>query len=146
MKRKIKLGKILCEKKNLEKPPNQRNYFVVIQEETEDRYLVIQPINTNTKYISGTSINPFYPEQDLTETKLKASYLINQEITVMESNFKEPVTSVAIAFEGQDRLIEFTAINSDLIGNVYFEINSPKNTTMSGFLFYDFHHKEKFNK
>ena len=146
MKSKFKLGQILCERCSLKKPANQRYYYVVIQEETNDKYLVIQAINSNSLYVSGTSLNPTHPEEDLVITQLKASYLLNQEITIMETFFNEPVTSDAIGFEGEDRFVKFTVVNNDLIGNVYYEIKCPKNVTMSGYLYLDFHHKEKFNK
>lgn len=147
MKSNYKLGEILCEKCSLNKPANQRYYYVVIQEETNDKYLVIQAINTNSLYASGASINPSHPEEDMVVTELKASYLLHQEITVMESFYNEPVTSDAIGFEGEDRFVKFTVLNEyDLIGNVYYEIKSPKNITMSGYLYFDFHHKEKFIK
>jgi hypothetical protein len=146
MKSKFKLGQILCERCSLKRPANQRYYYVVIQEETDDKYLVIQAINSNSLYVSGTSINPTHPEEDLVITQLKASYLLNQEITIMETFFNEPVTSDAIGFEGEDRFVKFTVVNNDLIGNVYYEIKCPKNVTMSGYLYLDFHHKEKFNK
>ncbi|MCA6422651.1 MAG: hypothetical protein IM568_07530 [Flavobacterium sp.] len=145
MKNKFKLGQILTEKGNLKKPLNQRYYYVVIQEETNDKYLVIQPINSNPTYISGASINPINTE-DLIETELKASYILHQEITVMDSFFEETVTSIALGFEGKDRIVKFTSVNDDLVGNVYYEIKCPKNTTMSGYLYYDFHHKENFFK
>ena len=146
MKSKFKLAQILCERCSLKKPANQRYYYVVIQEEADDKYLVIQAINSNSLYVSGTSINPTHPEEDLVITQLKASYLLNQEITIMETFFNEPVTSDAIGFEGEDRFVNFTVVNNDLIGNVYYEIKCPKNVTMSGYLYLDFHHKEKFNK
>ena len=146
MESKFKLGQILCDRKSLNKPANQRFYYLVIQEETDDTYLVIQPINTNPQYISGASINPLNPQEDLVVTELKASYLIHQEITVMEAFFNQPVTSEAIGFEGVDAFVRFRPMNGDLIGNVYYEIKCPKNRTMSGYLYYDFHHKEKFDK
>ena len=146
MNSQFKLGQILCERCSLKKPANQRYYYVVIQEETDDKYLVIQAINSNSLYVSGTSINPTHPEEDLVITQLKASYLLNQEITIMETFFNEPVTSDAIGFEGEDRFVKFSVVNNDLIGNVYYEIKCPKNVTMSGYLYLDFHHKEKFVK
>ena len=147
MKSNFKLGEILCEKCSLKKPANQRYYYVVIQEETDEKYMVIQAINSNSLYVSGASINPSHPEEDLVLTQLKASYLLNQEITVMASFFNEPVTSDAIGFEGKDTFVEFTVVNDDdLIGNVYFEIKSAKVMTISGYLYCDFYRKEKFNK
>lgn len=146
MKSKFKIGQILCDRKSLNKPANQRFYYVVIQEETDDAYLVIQPINTNSHYISGASISPLNPQEDLAVTELKASYLLHQEITVMESFYNQPVTSEVIGFEGIDRFIKFTPFNDDLIGNIYYEIKCPKKQTMSGYLYFDFHHKDKFQK
>lgn len=146
MDSKFKLGQILCDRKSLNKPANQRFYYVVIQEETDEAYLVIQPINTNSHYISGASINPLNPEEDLVVADLKASYLLHQEITVMEAFFNEPATSDAIGFEGEDRFVNFTSANGDLVGNVFYEIKCPKKQTMSGYLYFDFHHKEKFQK
>jgi hypothetical protein len=146
MKIKFKLGQILCERCSLKKPANQRYYYVVIQEETNDKYLVIQAINSNSLYVSGTSINPSHPEEDLVITQLKASYLLNQEITVMDSFFNKPVVSDAIGYDGKDTIIKFTPVNDDLIGNVYYEIKSKKNSTFSGYLYSEFYRKEKFIK
>jgi hypothetical protein len=146
MKSKFKLGQILCERCSLKRPANQRYYYVVIQEETNDKYLVIQAINSNSLYASGTSINPSHPEEDLVLTELKASYLLHQEITVLESFYIEPVVSDAIGYEGNDKIIVFTPVNDDLIGNVYYEIKSKKNTTFSGYLYCEFYRKEKFIK
>jgi hypothetical protein len=146
MKSIFKLGQILCERCSLKRPANQRYYYVVIQEETNDKYLVIQAINTNSLYVSGTSINPSHPEEDLVITQLKASYLLNQEITVMDSFFNEPVVSDAIGYEGNDTIIKFTPVNDDLIGNIFYEVKSQKKLTLSGYLYCEFYRKEKFNK
>ena len=105
MKSKFKLGQILCERCRLKRPANQRYYYVVIQEESDDKYLVIQAINTNSLYVSGTSINPSHPDEDLVLTKLKASYLLNQEITVVDFFFNEPIVADAIGYEGNDKII-----------------------------------------
>jgi hypothetical protein len=146
MKSKFKLGQILCERCSLKRPANQRYYYVVIQEETNDNYLVIQAINSNSLYVSGTSINPSHPEEDLVLTELKASYLLHQEITVVDSFFNEPIVADAIGYEGNDKIIVFTPVNDDLIGNVYYEIKSKKNSTFSGYLYCEFYRKEKFVK
>ena len=146
MKSNLKLGQILCERCSLKRPANQRYYYVVIQEETDDKYLVIQAINSNSLYVSGTSINPSHPEEDLVLTELKASYLLNQEITVLESFYNEPIVADAIGYEGNDKIMKFTPVNDDLIGNVYYEIKSKKNSTFSGYLYCEFYRKEKFNK
>ncbi|MFC6877053.1 hypothetical protein ACFQZF_11230 [Flavobacterium myungsuense] len=146
MKSNFKLGEILCERCSLKKPANQRYYYVVIQEETDDKYLVIQTINSNSLYASGTSINPTHPEDDLVVTELKASYLLHQEITVVDSIVNEPVVSNAIGYEGNNRIIMFTPVNDDLIGNVYYEVKSQKKSTVSGYLYCEFYRKEKFIK
>lgn len=146
MKSKFKLGQILCERCSLKKPANQRYYYVFIQEETNGKYLVIQAINTNSLYVSVTSINPSHPEEDLVVTQLNASYLLNQEITVMDSFFNEPFVLDAIGYEGNNTIIKFTPVNDDLIGNVYYEIKSKKNSNFSGYLYCEFYRKEKFVK
>lgn len=146
MKNKFKLGQILCGKSNKKNNLLQRDYFVVIQEESIDKYLVIQPINSNPQYISGTSINPSHPYEDLEVTDLKASSLLHKNITIMDYYYEEILISEAIGFEGNDRLVEFTSLNDDLIGNVIYEIKSPNNLLLSGQLFFKFHHKEKFIK
>jgi hypothetical protein len=146
MKSNFKLGQILCERCSLKRPANQRYYYVVIQEETNDKYLVIQAINSNSLYVSGTSINPSHPEEDLVLTELKASYLLNQEITIVDSFFNEPIVADATGYEGNDKIIKFTTVNDDLIGNVYYEIKSKKNSTFSGYLYSEFYRKEKFIK
>ena len=146
MKSKFKLGQILCERCSLKKPANQRYYYVVIQEETDDKYLVIQAINSNSLYVSGTSINPSHPEEDLVVTELKASYLLHQEITVVDSIVNEPVVSDAIGYEGIDKNIKFIPFNDDLIGNIFYEVKSKRNSTFSGYLYCDFYRKEKFIK
>jgi hypothetical protein len=146
MKSKFKLGQILCERCSLKRPANKRYYYVVIQEETNDKYLVIQAINSNSLYVSGTSINPSHPEEDLVLTELKASYLLHQEITVVDSFFNEPIVADAIGYEGNDTIIKFATVNDDLIGNVYYEINSKKNSTFSGYIYCEFYRKEKFVK
>lgn len=146
MKSNFKLGQILCERCSLKRPANQRYYYVVIQEETNDKYLVIQAINSNSLYVSGASLNPSHPEEDLVVTELKASYLLNQEITILETFFNEPVVSDALGYEGNNTIVKFTPVNDDLIGNVYYEIKSKKNSTFSGYLYCEFYRKEKFYK
>ena len=146
MKSNFKLGQILCERCSLKRPANQRYYYVVIQEETNDKYLVIQAINSNSLYVSGASLNPSHPEEDLVVTELKASYLLNQELTILETFFNEPVVSDALGYEGNNTIVKFTPVNDDLIGNVYYEIKSKKNSTFTGYLYCDFYRKEKFYK
>lgn len=146
MSSQFKLGQILCERCSLKRPANQRYYYVVIQEETNDKYLVIQAINSNSLYVSGASLNPSHPEEDLVVTELKASYLLHQEITIVDSYFNEPFVSDAIGYEGNNKIIKFTPVNDDLIGNVYYEVKSQKKSTLSGYLYCDFYRKEKFDK
>jgi hypothetical protein len=125
MNSQFKLGQILCVRRNLRKLANKRFYYVVIQQETNDAYLVIQPINSNPPFISGASINTINPE-NLVLTQLRASYLLHYEITVLESFFNEPYISDALGCEGNDRIVKFTAIYDDFIGNVCYETKKPK--------------------
>jgi hypothetical protein len=146
MKNKFKLGQILCDKSTLKKSANQRSYYVVVQEEGNDKYLVIQPINSNSDFECGTSIYPSNPDESLIETELKASYLLHQEISIVDYKLKKFVFADATGFEGNDRVVKFTPINDYLIGNIYYELKTEKKITVSGFLFCEFYCKEKFIK
>ena len=99
----------------------------------------------NINYTSGAIIEAEYPEIDLEKVEIKASDLLNEEITIMEIDFNELVTSKALRIIGEDKVIKFTSVGDDLKANVAYEIKSPSFRLM-GNLYYDFHHKEKFIK
>lgn len=97
----------------------------MIQEESEEKRLALLAINTTTDYVSGTIIEPEQPEIDFEYVEIKASDLLNEEITIMEIDFKDLVTSKAIRIIGEDDVIKFSNIGDDLKANVEYEIQSP---------------------
>ena len=145
MKSQFKLGQTYC---SIHRPKGiNRNgeYYVVIQEESYTKRLALLVINSNKDYISGAIIEPEAPEEQLEKVEIRASDLMNEEITIMEIDFNELVTSKVIKIIGEDRVIQFTSIGDDLKANVEYEIESPSFRLM-GWLYYDFHNKEKFVK
>jgi hypothetical protein len=145
MNTQFKLGQTYCSKHRRKGINSNGEYFVVIQEESDSKRLALLVINSNRDYISGSIIEPEYPEIDLEKVAIKASDLLEEEITVFEVDFNDFVTSKAIRIIGNDEIINFTKVGDDLVANVQFEIKSPSFRLM-GHLSYDFHHKEKFVK
>jgi hypothetical protein len=117
----------------------------VIQEESDSKRLALLVINSNKDYLSGAILEPEYPEMDLEKVEIKASDLLGEEITIMEMDINELVTSKAMRVIGDDEVIKFTNIGDDLKANIEYEIESPSFRLM-GNLYYDFHNKDKFVK
>lgn len=145
MKSQFKLGQTYCSKHRPKGINFNGEYYVVIQEESFTKRLALMVINSNINYASGAIIEPEYPEIDLEKVEIKASDLLDEEITVMEIDFNDFVTSKAIRIIGEDEVIKFTSVGDDLKANVEYEIKSPSFRLM-GNLYYDFHNKEKFIK
>ena len=145
MNSQFKLGQTYCLKRRPKGINFNGEYYVVIQEENDIKRLALLVINTNKNYASGAIIEPEYPEIDLEKVEIRASDLLDEEITIMEIDFNDFVTSKAIRIIGKDEVIKFTSVGDDLKANVEYEIKSPSFRLM-GHLSYDFHHKEKFVK
>ena len=145
MKTQFNLGQTYCSKHRPKGINFNGEYYVVIQEESDIKRLALLVINTNKNYASGAIIEPEYPEIDLEKVEIRASDLLDEEITIMEIDFNDFVTSKAIRIIGKDEVIKFTSVGDDLKANVEYEIKSPSFRLM-GHLSYDFHHKEKFVK
>jgi hypothetical protein len=145
MKTQFKLGQTYCSKRRPKGINFNGEYYVVIQEESDTKRLALLVINSNINYVSGAIIEPEYPEIDLEKVEIRASDLLDEEITIKEIDFNDFVTSKAIRIIGEDEVIKFTSVGDDLKANVEFEIESPSFRLM-GNLYYDFHHKEKFVK
>jgi hypothetical protein len=145
MKSQFKLGQTYGSKHRRKGDSFTGEYFVVIQEKSETKRLALAVINLNREYKSAAIIEPEYPEIDLEQIELRASDLLNEEITIMEIDFNDLVTGKAIRIIGDDEVIKFTSVGDDLIANVEYEIESPSFRLM-GNLYFDFHHKERFVK
>jgi hypothetical protein len=139
------LGQTYCSKRRPRGINFNGEYYVVIQEESFTKRLALMVINSNINYVSGAIIEPEFPEIDLEKVEIKASDLLHEEITIMEIDFNELVTSKALRIIGEDKVITFTSVGDDLKANVEYEVESPSFRLM-GNLQYDFHNKEKFVK
>jgi len=145
MKSQFKLGQIFGSKHRRKGIKFTGEFYVVIQEESDSKRLALLVINSNKDYLSGAILEPEYPEMDLEKVEIKASDLLGEEITIMEMDINELVTSKAMRVIGDDEVIKFTNIGDDLKANIEYEIESPSFRLM-GNLYYDFHNKDKFVK
>jgi hypothetical protein len=137
MKTQFKLGQVVRFKNYRRNNDEKEAYFVVIQEEDVANKMVLYTINTNRNYISGTTIIPEFPEEDLRIVDLKPSDLINQQITIKENLFHDVVIGVAVYFLGDNDSIQFNHIGDLLVSNVEFEFNSTIKHRLKGNLYID---------
>ena len=93
----------------------------MIQEEAANQEMVLFTINSNRIYISGTTIYPEFPEEDLLKVDLRPSYLINEEITIKDTLFNEVVTGKAVQFTCDYQNIHFTKTGTKLVSDAEFE-------------------------
>jgi len=124
MKTKFKLGQVVRFKNYKRNEAEKEAYFVVIQEETATKELVLYTINTNRIYKSGTTLVPEFPKDDLQIVELKPCDLINQEITIKENLFNDIVVGFAVNSIGDKNTIRFNHIKNLLVSDVEFEFNS----------------------
>jgi hypothetical protein len=147
MKTTFKLGQIVKSKHHERINKNgKKAYYLVIQEEDDERQLVIQQINALKGVVSGTAYTPVAPDDDLEQIEINASDLVNEEITIKETLFNEIVVGRAKHYLGDNEIIRFTPVGADLISNVEFEYHSTIKHRCKGPLYYEMHHKEMFLK
>jgi hypothetical protein len=137
MKTQFKLGQVVRFKNYRRNNDEKEAYFVVIQEEDVANEIVLYTINTNRIYISGTTIIPEFPEEDLLIVDLKPSDLINQQITIKENLFHDVVIGIAVYFLGDNDSIQFNHVGDLLVSNVEFEFNSTIKHRLKGNLYID---------
>jgi hypothetical protein len=123
MKTQFKIGQVVRFKNYKRYPDEKEAYFVVIQEEAANQEMVLFTINSNRIYISGTTIYPEFPHEDLLKVDLRPSYLINEEITIKETLFNEVVTGKAFQFTSDYQNIHFTKTGTTLVSDAEFEFN-----------------------
>ena len=121
MKTQFRLGQVVRFKNYKRYPDENEAYFVVIQEEAAKQEMVLFTINSNRIYISGTTIYPEFPEEDLLKVDLRPSYLINEEITIKETLFNEVVTGKAVQYTSDYQNIHFTKTGTTLVSDAVFE-------------------------
>ena len=121
MKTQFKLGQVVRFKNYKRYPDENEAYFVVIQEEASNQEMVLFTINSNRIYVTGTTIYPEFPQEDLLKVDLRPSYLINEEITVKETLFNEVVTGMVVQYSSDYQNIHFTKDGTTLVSDAVFE-------------------------
>ena len=121
MKPQLKIGQVVRFKNYKRYPDENEAYFIVIQEEESDKEMVLFTINSNRIYISGTTILPEFPEEDLLKVDLRPSYLITEEITIKDTLFNEVVTGKAVQYTSDYQNIHFKKCGSTLVSDAVFE-------------------------
>ena len=121
MKTQFKIGQVVRFKNYKRYPDEKEAYFVVIQEEEADKEMVLFTINSNRIYVTGTTIYPEFPQEDLLKVDLRPSYLINEEITIKDTLFNEVVTGKAGQFTSDYQNIHFTKTGTTLVSDAVFE-------------------------
>lgn len=132
MKTQFKQGQVVRFKNYRRNKDEKEAYFIVIQEEDATNEMVLYTINTNRYYISGTTIIPEFPEEDLRIVNLRPSDLINQEITIKENLFNDVVIGVAFYFGSENDTIEFNQVGNFLVSNIEFEFSSTIKHQLKG--------------
>ncbi|GAA4052887.1 hypothetical protein [Flavobacterium chungnamense] len=132
MKTQFKQGQVVRFKNYRRNKDEKEAYFIVIQEEDATNEMVLYTINTNRYYISGTTIIPEFPEEDLRIVDLRPSDLINQEITIKENLFNDVVIGVAVYFGSKNDTIEFNQVGNFLVSNIEFEFSSTIKHRLKG--------------
>ena len=121
MKTQFKIGQVVRFKNYKRTTEEKEAYFIVIQEEVATNEMVLFTLNSNRIYVSGTTIIPEFPEEDLLKVDLRPSYLINEEITIKDTLFNEVVTGMAVYFSGDNDIIQFKQNGTALVSDALFE-------------------------
>ena len=141
MKTKFKLGQVVRFKDYKRNKEEKEAYFVVIQEENAANEMVLFTLNSNRIYISGTTIIPEYPDEDLELVSLRPSYLMFQKITIKETLFKDVVTGMAVYFSGDNNIIQFKQVGTALVSDAEFEFNSTIEHRLMGPLYIEMNYE-----
>lgn len=132
---KLKIGQVVRFKNYKRNEAEKEAYFVVIQQENATNEMVLFTINSNRIYITGTTLIPEFPEEDLRLVTLRPSDLINQELTINEITFNEVATGIAVYFPGDNDVIQFKQIGTALVSDAVFEFTSSSEHRLMGPLY-----------
>ena len=141
MKRQFKIGQVVRFKNYKRNKEEKEAYFVVIQEEDAANEMVLFTLNPNRIYISGTTIIPEYPEEDLALVSLRPSDLMFQKITIKETLFNDIVTGTAVYFSGDNDIIQFKQVGTALVSDAEFEFNSTIEHRLMGPLYIEMNYE-----
>ncbi len=146
MKTQFKLGQVVRFKNYRRNKDEKEAYFVVVQEEEATKELVLNTINTNRIYKSGTTIIPEFPDEDLRIVELRPFHLIDQEITIKETIFNDRVTGKCSFFNSENHTVQFTQMGDTLVSNAEFEFYSNIKYKLMGPLCIDMDYKNNNQK
>ncbi len=141
MKRQFKIGQVVRFKNYKRNKEEKEAYFVVIQEEDAANEMVLFTLNPNRIYISGTTIIPEYPEEDLALVSLRPSDLMFQKITIKETLFNDIVTGMAVYFSGDNDIIQFKQVGTALVSDAEFEFTSTIEHRLMGPLYIEMNYE-----
>ena len=123
-KEKLTIGQVVRFKNYKRTAEEKEAYFIVIQEEDATKEMVLFTLNSNRIYISGTTIIPEFPKEDLQLVSLRPSDLMFQKITIKETLFNDIVTGTTVYFSGDNDIIQFKQIGTALVSDAEFEFTS----------------------
>jgi hypothetical protein len=137
MKTQFKLGKTYGAKDN-DKTRELKiigEYLVVIQEQSENKNLIIQTINSRKVYVEKTTQIYGNPFDYYDEVQIRAMDILLDEICIKDNTTGTIIYGDAKMFMGENKIIQFTAIGNDLIANVQYEIETISGERLTGFLY-----------
>ena len=140
LQEKLKIGQVVRFKNYKRHTEEKEAFFMVIQEEEANIEMELFTINSNRIYITGTTIYPEFPEEDLRLVPLMPSDLMLQKITIKETLFNEIVTGVAVYFSGDNDIIQFKQIGTALVSDAVFEFTSGSEKRLMRPLYIEMNH------
>lgn len=146
MKTQFKLGQVVRFKDYKLFETENEAYFIVIQEEDDKNEIVLYTINSNRYFKTGTTVVPEFPEKDLEIIELSPYHLIDQEITIKETIFKEEVTGKCCFFKSKNSTIQFTKKGTNLVSDAEFEFHSNIKYKLMGPICIDMNYKNDNKK
>ena len=141
LKEKLTIGQVVRFKDYKRNKEEKEAYFVVIQEEDARKEMVLFTLNSNRIYISGTTIIPEYPDEDLELVSLRPSDLMFQKITIKETLFNDVITGKAVYFSGDNDIIQFKQVGTALVSDAEFEFNSTIEHRLMGPLYIEMNYE-----
>ena len=144
LKEKLTIGQVVRFKDYKRNKEEKEAYFVVIQEEDARKEMVLFTLNSNRIYISGTTIIPEYPDEDLELVSLRPSDLMFQKITIKETLFNDVVTGMAVYFSGDNDIIQFKQVGTALVSDAEFEFNSTIEHRLMGPLYIEMNYENNY--
>ncbi|MCF8322683.1 MAG: hypothetical protein K9I26_06050 [Flavobacterium sp.] len=123
MKTQFKLGQVVRFKNCKRNSDEKEAYFIVIQEEEANKEIVLYTLNSNRYYITGTTVIPEFPEEDLRIVDLTPSHLIDEHIAIKETLFGEVVSGKFCFLNSDNHNLRFKKRGTTLVSDALFEFD-----------------------